>query len=271
MSQVDYNADACKEAVIKAMTAKGHTPEQAEAIAEQAAEYFNNAAQQVGNNSDISIEDRIAQIVIDLMQRLEIAKAIQRRNTQLTIQTRMRLDGFLKKHVGVPKTNALGLPETGSKMTLKQAFMALIEGVAHTSEGARDSVAGRQAGYRAKFYGELFEELNEKVDGFEDMLQDRKANQEFDKNIFVEMLEQRDGGKPGSTGDKDAQVIAEIFAKHLERARQKLNELGAMIGKLDGYAGPQTHDYDAMIAAGQDEWVAFVRPLIDEDRMFSPR
>ena len=42
-----------------------------------------------------------------------------------------------------------------------------------------------------------------------------------------------------------------------------------MIGKLDGYAGPQTHDYEAMIKAGQQEWVDFVRPLIDEDRMFS--
>ena len=79
MPQVEYNADACREAVIKAMTAKGHTPEQAEYIADQAAQYFDEAAKQVGKNTSINIEDRIAEIVADLIQRLDIAKAIQRK------------------------------------------------------------------------------------------------------------------------------------------------------------------------------------------------
>ena len=51
-------------------------------------------------------------------------------------------------------------------------------------------------------------------------------------------------------------------------SRTDLNRLGASIGKLDGWAGAQTHDDVKMIQAGKDRWVASVASKLDIARTF---
>ena len=109
-------------------------------------------------------------------------------------------------------------------MTLKQSFMALIEGHRpYQSRRTEIQLLVRQAGYRAKFYGELFEELKRKS-WMASKTCSKIVPQTSNLTIIylLKCLELREGGNPGKTGDKDALAIAEIFAKHLERARTRL-------------------------------------------------
>ena len=96
------------------------------------------------------------------------------------------------------------------------------------------------------------------------MLHDEK----LDADTLVEMWELRDGGKPGSTGNDDAKYLAKTFADYAELSRTEANRLGASIGKLDGWAGVQTHDPVKMIQAGKDAWIGRIVTLLDHERTF---
>jgi hypothetical protein len=86
--------------------------------------------------------------------------------------------------------------------------------------------------------------------------------------IFSRNGELKEGGKPGITGNKDAQYVAKVFSTYAEMSRTDLNKLGASIGKLDGWAGAQTHDDMKMIAAGKEAWIASVLPKLDLAKTF---
>ncbi len=76
------------------------------------------------------------------------------------------------------------------------------------------------------------------------------------------MAQLKEGGKPGITGNADAVYTAKIFAKYAELSRTDLNRLGASIGKLDGWAGAQSHDDMKMIEAGKTTWVDRIIPKL---------
>lgn len=90
----------------------------------------------------------------------------------------------------------------------------------------------------------------------------------LDADIMREMYELREGGKPGSTRNADAQYAAKVFATYAELSRQELTRLGASIGKLDGWAGSQTHDDIKMLTAGKAAWVDATLPKLDMARTF---
>jgi hypothetical protein len=94
------------------------------------------------------------------------------------------------------------------------------------------------------------------------------ADKRLSDDVFREMGELREGGKPGVTGNQDAKYLADVFAKHVEASRTDLNRLGAAIGKLDGWAGAQVHDDMKMIAAGKDAWIDGIAPHLDLNRTF---
>ena len=85
---------------------------------------------------------------------------------------------------------------------------------------------------------------------------------------WFEMWELRDGGNPGSTGNSDAKVLADIFAKYAEAMRKELNGLGASIGKLDGWAGAQVHDTIKMLKVSPEQWAARTIRYLDVERTF---
>lgn len=86
----------------------------------------------------------------------------------------------------------------------------------------------------------------------------------LDDKIAKELWELRDGGKPGSTGSKEAQGIAQIVHKYQELARTDQNAHGAFIRKLDGYIVSQSHDMFRVGRAGRERWIADIKPLLDE-------
>lgn len=87
-------------------------------------------------------------------------------------------------------------------------------------------------------------------------------------NIVAEMAELREGGRPGITGDAEAQAAARILRTRAEEARLAANRQGANIGRLDGWAGPQSHDPDRLRAATEATWRDQIKPLLDLERSF---
>jgi hypothetical protein len=64
-----------------------------------------------------------------------------------------------------------------------------------------------------------------------------------------------------------ARELAEAFADTAEWLRLQFNVAGGHIGKMEGWALPQAHDSQMVARAGHDEWAAFIKPLLDRDRM----
>jgi hypothetical protein len=184
-------------------------------------------------------------------ERTKIAAAMQRRHAALNILVRDRLDKTLQGFL------AAGL-------TPKRALLAVLEGTSKGVENGRNSVGALNLAYEARYIGDMFAEIQAHSEHLVHALRDPR----LDADIAREMAELRDGGKPGITGNKDAQYVAKVFSTYAEMSRTDLNKLGASIGKLDGWSGAQTHDDIKMIAAGKDAWIASVLPKLDIAKTF---
>jgi hypothetical protein len=184
-------------------------------------------------------------------ERTRIAAAMQRRHAALNVLVRDRLDETIGRHLG-------------AGLTPRQALLAVVEGTQRGVQGGRNSVAALNLAYEARYIGALMADIQANRPHLVDALRDPK----LDADIMREMAELKEGGKPGITGNEDAAYAAKVFATYAELSRTDLNRLGASIGKLDGWAGAQTHDDIKMIAAGKDAWVASVFPKLDLARTF---
>jgi hypothetical protein len=51
-------------------------------------------------------------------------------------------------------------------------------------------------------------------------------------------------------------------------SRKDVNAVGGVIGKLDGWAGPQAHDAHKMLKAKREVWVQKIKPHLDVERSF---
>ncbi len=184
-------------------------------------------------------------------ERTRVAAAMQRRHATLNILVRDRLD----QHV-------TSLVKQG--MSPRKALLAVMEGTQKGVAGGRSSVASLQGAYEARYLGGLFAEVQKTHPHLIHTLRDPR----MDNDITIEMSELRKGGQPGITGNKDAQYLAKVFATYAELSRTDLNSLGASIGKLDGWAGAQTHDDLKMMAAGKEAWIASTLRHLDVGRTF---
>jgi hypothetical protein len=74
-----------------------------------------------------------------------------------------------------------------------------------------------------------------------------------------------------ATGDVSARALSEVIRDALEDMRLMFNEAGGIIGKLDNWGLPHSHNRLAITRAGFDRWFADVAPQIDwtriEDRL----
>lgn len=73
-----------------------------------------------------------------------------------------------------------------------------------------------------------------------------------------------------ATDDARAKELADIAMGVAEWLRQRFNKAGGMIGKLEGWGGPQWHNPSAILKAGMKEWVEFTFQLLDRKRMVHP-
>jgi hypothetical protein len=74
---------------------------------------------------------------------------------------------------------------------------------------------------------------------------------------------------PGSSGNKAAEEIAESLIKTFELARVKFNEAGGSIPKANFRYIPQYHNSTKVGSISQKEWIDFVVPMLDRDKMIN--
>lgn len=184
-------------------------------------------------------------------ERTKVAAAMQKRHAALNILVRDRLDQTVSSLIA-------------QGMTPRKALLAILEGTSKGVEGGRNSVAALTGAYEARYLGGMFSEIQKNRPHIIHAMRDER----MDADITIEMAELREGGNPGITGNDDARYLAKVFASYAELSRTDLNKLGASIGKLEGWAGAQTHDDVKMIAAGKDSWIAKTLPLLDAERTF---
>lgn len=219
-----------------------------EAAFQRVAEYKQRL--QASGNID-GMADKLKSFAEREAERTKVAAALQKRHAALNILVRDRLD-----------QTVTGMVKAG--MSPKKALLAVLEGTQRGVEGGRNSVAALNGAYEARYLGGLFAELQANRPHLINALRDPR----LDTDITIEMAELREGGKPGITGNDDAKYIAKVFASYAELSRTDLNRLGASIGKLDGWAGAQTHDDIKMLAAGKDAWISSVVNKLDMARTF---
>ncbi|TGQ11233.1 hypothetical protein EN858_15030 [Mesorhizobium sp. M4B.F.Ca.ET.215.01.1.1] len=239
--------DACFNAA-NAASGQKLNREEIEAAFQRMAEYKQTL--QASGNID-GMADKLESFAEREAERTKIAAAMQRRHAALNILVRDRLD-----------QTVTGFINAG--MSPRKALLAVLEGTQRGIEGGRNSVGALNMAYEARYIGGLFGELQAKSPHLMHALRDPK----LDADIMREMAELKEGGKPGITGNKDAQLVAKTFATYAEMSRTDLNKLGASIGKLDGWAGAQTHDDMKMIAAGKEAWISSILPKLDLARTF---
>jgi len=212
---------------------------------------FDEKARLQAEGSIDGLADRLKSFAEREAERTKVAAAMQRRHAALNILVRDRLDRSVSTFMA-------------SGMTPKKALLAVIEGTQSGVEGGRNSVHALTGAYESRYIGSMMAEIQANRPHLVSMLRDQR----FDADILREMAELKEGGKPGITGNADAQYVAKVFATYAEMSRTDLNRLGASIGKLDGWSGVQTHDDMKMIAAGPDAWIASVIPKLDLARTF---
>lgn len=212
---------------------------------------FDEKARLHAEGKTDGMADRLKSFAEREAERTKIAAAMQRRHAALNILVRDRLDRTISTFMS-------------SGMTPKQAMLAIIEGSNKAADGARVSVHALTGAYESRYIGSMMAEIQRDRPHLVSMLRDKR----FDDDIMREMAELREGGKPGITGNKDAQYVAKVFATYAELSRTDLNRLGASIGKLDGWSGAQTHDDLKMMAAGKEAWMASVITKLDLARTF---
>ncbi|WP_448953076.1 hypothetical protein [Labrys neptuniae] len=198
-----------------------------------------------------NLADRLQQKAEAEAQRAQIAAAMNKRIEAINILT---FDKLLEVS---DKMKAGGMkPHT--------VLQSLMRGTESPVEGSRVSVDANTLSFRGMFLGDMFGQIQRERPEVIPMLRHR----EFDNDVVREMMELREGGTPGITKNTDAQYIAKVYATYAEMSRVQLNKLGASIGKLDGWAGAQTHDDQLLMRAGKVKWVDDITKLLDVERTF---
>jgi len=193
-------------------------------------------------------ESKITQNVID---EIELEQAINKKNlANDTIKSITEandiIDNFFKDPIKGVKAFLVGIQDFGF--------------------GSRKSLGNEQVALEEKFLTDFFSDLkrNKVLDAF----RDNKLSLE----IYRELVE------VGSSGVKDAQLIAAIIKKHSEIIRKKLNLLGANIGIIEDWITRQYHDPDKLNGAAgrnvtdwkihQKAWREYVKTKLDIERTF---
>ncbi|WP_156925291.1 hypothetical protein [Nitratidesulfovibrio termitidis] len=190
----------------------------------------------------VSREAQLARRIMDRAEASRVEAAMRRRQAAITILRRDALEDSLA-----------AMRQDGA--TFLDGMTALLVGSHQRFAGSRKSASARFAGIMKEYSGGVARDLD-RIEGAAELLRGDRA---FGEQVLREMLQ------PGATGDGTARQVADVFSSWLERNRQRLNEAGANIGRLDGYA-PQSHDAAKLLAAGETAWIEHMLPRLDWER-----
>lgn len=98
----------------------------------------------------------------------------------------------------------------------------------------------------------------------------KKASRQEKAAVLEEIGEQNKvNGKPGKSGNKQAQQLAEIYQKHFNALRARQDKIGIRTDDLEGYMLRQVWDADSLVLFGsEDDFVRAMLPKINRVRTF---
>lgn len=171
--------------------------------------------------------DALRDIAGELKMEQDVSAQVARRNMLLDIRARREAKSLIKRF-----------------STIGEGVLALLEGSSKRVAGGRRSIDYQAKALHGKYIGRLVSELESAE------LLTKFRNGELSREVYVEMGEIRDGGRPGLSGSKDAQKIATIVQGVTDDMVGRQNRAGAYINKVPGYVTRQTHDMDEIRRAG---------------------
>lgn len=185
-----------------------------------------------------------------LAKRLETEALARRRAALLQAEAAQRLVGQL-----------LAFRNSNGELDPATALMQLLESHGEQDQGlAAGSVAGRAHAILGTYQGRMEELLYEFR---RSAVRGQRMNVARLENVVREAFGE-------DTGDPAAKGLASTWATVADEMRQRYNEHGGMIGKLENWGLPQMHDARALRRAGLDTWSQRISPLLDRERMMSP-
>lgn len=156
----------------------------------------------------------------------------------LTILANQRLSGYFERQPGAMIDNI--------DRTLAPRF------------DGKDNIQSAETKYRAA-YNEYTRSLSDAIDSFGPKMLGIIQNDAAMVPVFREL-------RGTDTGNPEAKAFAKRLAETFEAMRNRFNNNGGMIGKLDDWAHPQTHSSYLVFKAGKSAWADFIRPLLDRSR-----
>lgn len=188
------------------------------------------------------IEARLRRLAEEDADRARILAALQRKHAVLAAQARRRM------------TDAV-LRRMRNGLDYRQSVISVLRG----DSRHRDSVAANILAFEATYIGGVMGRIARERPHVERRLRDPRLMQDATRVMF---------GEEVRNADPDAKYLADLFAEYMELSRVQANARGANIGTLAGYV-PQAHVDWRVMQTPRDDWVAFIRPLLDFDRTFS--
>lgn len=214
----------------------------------------NPCPEKVSAASDKSLSEGQASDMLSRMQRLAQERAKNGENYEDALRDiagTMKTVADLNAQIDI-RANLLGVRARRNIRrfvrkfpTLGEGLRAFMEGSSKLVDGARLSVGTQEKVIHGQYLGRLVAELESA-----DLLSEFKNN-DMSEDVYIEMGELgKEGGTPGSSGNKKAMEAAKIIEGVTSEMVARQNRAGANIGKLPGYVVRQTHDMDEIRRAG---------------------
>jgi len=184
------------------------------------------------------IDRQMAFYADQMTDRMKAAAMLEKKHAALNVIRRQELEQRLDRFAA----------ETGGNY--KEGFLSLLYGSHRRVGSARKSIAARRQAILAEWVGAMTAEISRERPH---LIKALRHDRTLMEDITREMYELHPEGKPGITGNEDARFMAGLLAKYSEASRIRLNQAGAYIGRLAGWA-PQAHDAAKVLRAGKDAW-----------------
>jgi hypothetical protein len=171
--------------------------------------------------------------------------AEKRRNVELTIAAHDRIENFLATQ---PSRKA----GDGLRAVSKLADF-------DTRGGGYTSVQSWATAIRESAFGELRKTWESIPGNFFGLFEDKKGVGDLWKEMHGE-----------SSGNATAKQGADAWKKITEELRQRFNDAGGHVGKLEDWGIPQHHSQARVANAGIEKWIGDILPKLDRKKYVNP-
>lgn len=127
---------------------------------------------------------------------------------------------------------------------------------AHPDARGIANVEGRWSNIQQDALGRMFALLDRHAPGITGTIRDKSGVEDIVREAHAE-----------ASGNAAAREIADAWRDVAEYLRQRFNQAGGHIAKLDGWALPQAHDGVRIGAVSVDRWIADIVPMLDRSAM----